>query len=91
MLSKFIGTIGIAHLHGSLNVGVGSLCLWLCVRLCLRVPLGAGTMLACGAAHGYGVARAAVAKSMVVMSVGMYILGGGKLWYALQQLGCEVL
>jgi len=48
-------------------------------------------MLACGAAHGYGVARAAVAKRIVVMSVEMYIVSGWELGYALQQIGCEVL
>jgi hypothetical protein len=52
-LRRFIGTIGFAHSHAILKVGVGSLCLFLCVRL-LCVLLDEGTRLACGtgAAHG---------------------------------------
>jgi len=63
-LNKFRGTTGFAHSHSVLNVGVGSLCRFLCVRLprwCVR--LGVGTRLACGAAHGYGVAATTVAKT----------------------------
>jgi hypothetical protein len=62
-LSRFIGTIGLTHSHAILNVGVGSLCLFLCDRL-LCVLLDDGMRLACGAgaAHGYGVAATTVAK-----------------------------
>lgn len=63
-LSRFIGTIGLTHSQAILNVGVGSLCLFLCDRL-LCVLLDDGTRLACGAgaAHGYGVAATTVAKT----------------------------
>lgn len=64
--------IGLAQSHFSLKVGVGSLCgffrvrLPLCVLLCGR--LGVGTRLACGAAHGYGVAATTVAKTMAAIA-----------------------
>lgn len=65
--NRFRGTIGFGQSHAVLNIGVGSLCGFLCVRflcdLLCRAPLGVGTRLACGAAQGYGVAATTVAKT----------------------------
>jgi hypothetical protein len=48
-------------------------------------------MLACGAAQGWGVARAVVTKRIDARRIEKCILGGLEIWYALKRVGCGVL